>query len=552
MLHDNKEKVSGELMQKFERLCTTTNQVRSIVHHLSAVNETVFKGITKARSHASEVTKRMRGIRTYSDAFKRIAPYPASSTPTHKLSIENNAAEQRAKYASARSEKVESLSRNAMEIIDKINDISAFELSAIQTRLHKLGKELRAINRTSGGQSERGCGSEVGHKTLYSLLEVSRVVEEVSNNLNTEDAKKNWTAITSNFTVLQQTVTSIEENVKETEGALGAIEDVRKNVASVVTSELESVRTSLCEARRKLGSATAYHVSMNQRFAKADEGVGEVQKQTTAVQKLVKQVRSDAESYRHAEKTATGAVEESKQACLKAEESAAEGDDEAQWAVKEACEAAKSVALERERVAGEMHRMREADRSAANYAADALRVRLNADAAKKTAAEARANIEELLKRVDGQINEVEKRFNDTVASLENLDFTHAPTACANTGITAPSDSIEDLAGAVVNFRQFVAETTDKNFSVIASTLKESEKRMRNELEGVRKAAEGAKSMLVRATAIRELSRAQRGTTRTALRRAKKALREAQEAADRAASGCLPLHKQVLRILTHLS
>ncbi|KAH8608450.1 hypothetical protein ERJ75_001310700 [Trypanosoma vivax] len=433
--------------------------------------------------------------------------------------------------------------------IKEVSEGAELALKSLRGRLDKVGKRASAFS-SENKNAKWICDVPVHDVTPYTLEAMTDELSNAERGIIPGDLRSNLKTVSNKWESLQKSMAELDKVAEVAKSDVNEAEMQSKVTELAVVKELAVKREEFCKVMDHLNAVKSHHNSLEARAREVQSEVQEAKKyeesagtEAELIQKYVKKIVATGARTKAAVVRAMGA-------CRAAEAAAAEKDADVFASAAGACVAAKRADDEGRETEKTSSAVKEFEKKS-GFALVGIRESVRRTAvAEGTALKSKENITGALHKIEAVVERVNKTFNDAVTKLPGLESNGYMKECNKDGTVAGG---EGTVGAFeVNMQtllQFVNESEGSIINNSVTVLRESTKQFDNALNEAKKFSANAKSESDQVKAIRAAIKSNAHVARETVRRAEDAAREAQEAASRVASGCKPLHRQLLSVLS---
>ncbi|KAH8604479.1 hypothetical protein ERJ75_001712500 [Trypanosoma vivax] len=540
--------INQRLVQEYKALCSPRRQLSAMSSLLSNLEKRLLTKTTEHEGTREKEKEHMQAIKKYITTLKTVVPRSdfATTAMGHgqrpgTTPLMANAQPKTGKIGVYDAEKVK-------DDIKEMRDRVALTLKSLEGHVEHI---KRKATRLSGKHSiTEECGVPVHEITPNTLEAMTDELSNAERGIIPEDLRSNLKTVSNKWESLQKSMAELDKVAEVAKSDVNVAETQSKETELAVVKELVVKREEFCKVMDHLNAVKSHHNSLEARAREVQSGVQEAKKyeesagtEAGLIQKYVKKIVATGARTKAAVVRAMGA-------CRAAEAAAAEKDADVFASAAGACVAAKRADDEGRETEKTSSAVKGFEKKS-GFALAGIRKSVKRTAvAEGTAFKSKENITGALHKIEAVVERVNKTFNDAVTKLPGLQSEGYMKECNKDGTAAAAEStVGTFEVNMQTLLQFVNESEGSIINNSVTVLRESTKQFDNALNEAKKFSANAKSESEQVKAIRAAIKSSAHVARETVRRAEDAAREAQEAASRVASGCEPLHRQLLSVLS---
>ncbi|CCD21049.1 hypothetical protein, conserved in T. vivax [Trypanosoma vivax Y486] len=545
------KEIVHELVQEHKTLCNVSKQLSPLPSVFDALTSQTLERVAEAKKLAEIGKTYTQTIKGYTAALKAAAPLVQFAF-TGKIFNDSDLGTFHLKGAEAAYREVTVIGNRVKDDIREMSESAAEALKYLREQSAKVARRATAISeRGIKSFNELKCDTTEGTvMPVGATATIDEASEYLGKHVVVEDLKRNLTFIQSKLKGTREVLDKINKSVELSKAEVDAVDVAKNKLEIAVREEFVRKRKELCDVVKHLNAVKSHHNSLEARAREVQSEVQEAKKyeesagaEAELIQKYVKNFVSTGARTKAAVVRAMGA-------CRAAEAGVAEKDADVFASAAGACAAAKRADDEGRETEKTSSAVKEFEKKS-GFAFAGIRESVRRTAvAEGTALKSKENIAGALHKIEAVVERVNKTFNDAVTKLPALESNGYMKECNKDGTAAAAEST--VGAFEVNMQTLLQFANESEGSVVnnsVTVLRESTKQFDNALNEAKKFSAKAKSESEQVKAIRAAIKSSAHVARETVRRAEDAAREAQEAASRVASGCEPLHRQLLSVLS---
>ncbi|KAG8340184.1 hypothetical protein ERJ75_001761600 [Trypanosoma vivax] len=542
------KEVTQELVQEHMALCNVRGQLSAMSSLLGKFEGQLITKAAELEKNREREKTHMQAIKKYITTLKTVVPRSdfATTAMGHGQQLGTTPLTATAQPATGKlavydAEKVKD---GTKEMGDRV----ALTLKFLEGHMESI-KQKATLLSGKHGITEK-CGVPV-HEITPNTLEAIKVElpADAKRQVIFKDLQNNLTIISDKWVNLHKSMAELDRDVEAARSAMNAAETQSKETEVVIKKELAAKQEALCKAIAHLNAIKRHHSSLEARTREAQSAVQEAKKHEDSAGAEVKLIQKGVRKFAAMGARTQTAVVRAMGACRAAEAAVEEKDADVLAIAADACAAAKRADDEGRETERMSSAVKEFEKGSGIALAEIRESVKRTSVAEGTALKSKENITGALQKIEAVVERVEKTFNDAVKQLEEFWPSRELLKCSSTPAEKEDEVVENFEANMQTLLQFVNESEGSIVNNSVTVLRESTKQFNNALNEARKFSAKAKSESEQVKAIRAAIKSSAHVARETVRRGEGAAREAQEAASRVASGCEPLHRQLLSVLS---
>ncbi|KAH8603981.1 hypothetical protein ERJ75_001761200 [Trypanosoma vivax] len=432
--------------------------------------------------------------------------------------------------------------------IKEMGERVASTLKFVEGHMESIKQKATLLSGSHGIREE--CGVPV-HDLTPKTLEAIKVELPVGTEKQAipNDLQSNLTIISEKLEAIGKSMAEFDKDVEAARSVMNVAKKDREEKEQIIREELLSKRKQLCDMVKHFSTTSKFYHQLETNVKEAQSEVQEAKKYEDSAGAEVKLIQKGVRKFAAMGARTQTAVVRAMGACRAAEAAVEEKDADVLAIAADACAAAKRADDEGRETERMSSAVKEFEKGSGIALAEIRESVKRTSVAEGTALKSKENITGALQKIEAVVERVEKTFNDAVKQLEEFWPSRELLKCSSTPAEKEDEVVENFEVNMQTLLQFVNESEGSIVNNSVTVLRESTKQFNNALNEARKFSAKAKSESEQVKAIRAAIKSSAHVARETVRRGEGAAREAQEAASRVASGCEPLHRQLLSVLS---